>query len=70
MPSVLSHAAALTCKSSRRSVEPYRNALMIEPQPIEAAQLGAIASAAGPAVMTLRHDDVWASAIEGSTASR
>jgi hypothetical protein len=33
------------------------NALMIEPQPIEAAQLGTIAGAAGPAVMTVRHDD-------------
>ena len=35
----------------------HRNALMIEPQPIEAAQLGAIAGAARPAVMTLWHDD-------------
>jgi hypothetical protein len=34
----------------------HRNAL-IEPQPIETAQLGAIAGTAGPAVMTLRHDD-------------
>ena len=33
------------------------HALMIEPQPLEAAQLGAIAGAARPAVMTLRHDD-------------
>jgi hypothetical protein len=35
----------------------HRHALMIEPQPIEAAQLSAIAGAAGPAVMTLRHDN-------------
>jgi hypothetical protein len=35
----------------------HRHALMIEPQPMEAAQLGAIAGAAGPAAMTLWHDD-------------
>ena len=35
----------------------HRNALMIEPQPKEAAQLGAITGTAGAAVMTLWHDD-------------
>jgi hypothetical protein len=30
---------------------------MVQSQPIEATQLGAIAGAARPAVMTLRHDD-------------
>ena len=33
------------------------HALMVQSQPIEATQLGAIAGAARPAVMTLRHDD-------------